>query len=148
MGTIVRPGVMIRFKSVINTSNDENDGFIFVEGTGVAQDLPNQLFVSFTEGGSCTSYDQYNNDRNQCQTWSRPPIPSDQQNENYRVIKTDYDNYALVGSCTNTGEASHVEILNVLVRSQSCWADHNKDFIERQVDMLSDLGLFTDNLRE
>jgi len=133
---------------VINTSINDDDIFTFVDGTAVVQDMPNQLFVSFTEGGSCTSYDQYNNDRNQCQTWTRPPTPSDQQMENYRVIKTDYDNYALVGSCYNTGESSHIEVLYVLVRSKSCWADRNKDFIEKEVDMLSDVGLFTDNLRE
>ena len=36
---------------VINTSTNDNlNVFTFVDGTGVQQDLPNQLYVSFTEG--------------------------------------------------------------------------------------------------
>ena len=42
------------------------------------------------------------------------------------VFKTDYDNYALVGSCYNIDESTHKEILYVLVRSKACWADRNK----------------------
>ena len=73
---------------VINTSIDDNDIFTFVDGTGVSQDLPNQLSVSFTEGGTCLSYDQYRNDRDECQTWSRPPVSPDQQKENYRGVNS------------------------------------------------------------
>jgi len=112
---------------VINTStNDDLNVFTFVDGTGVQQDLPNQLYVSFTEGGSCEDYDQYSNDRDSCFSWTRPPVSPDKQFENYRVIKTDYDNYALVGSCYNIDDSSHREILYVLVRSKSCWANRNK----------------------
>ena len=41
------------------------------------------------------------------------------------VLKTDYENYALVGSCYNIDESTHKEILYVLVRSKACWANRN-----------------------
>ena len=78
---------------VINTStNDDLNVFTFVDGTGVQQDLPNQLYVSFTEGGSCEDYDQYSNDRDSCFSWTRPPVSPDKQFENYRGIFEITDN--------------------------------------------------------
>ena len=70
---------------IINTSiNDDPNVFNFVDGTGIQQALPNQLFVSFTEGGSCENYDQYTNDRDSCVSWTRPPVSPDDYVENYR----------------------------------------------------------------
>ena len=115
----------------------------FADGTGVqkSSNLPNHFFVSFTEVGSCDSYDQYAYDHNNCNAFNRPPVLPDQdsdylqgkniwnktKNENsISVIETDYDNYALVSFCEDIDDDSHKETLYILVRSQSCWANLNK----------------------
>ena len=70
---------------VINTStNDARGVFQFAIGTGVQQNANNQLFVSFSEVGQCPSYDQFSNGKIGCFTLPRPPVPAEEQFENYR----------------------------------------------------------------
>ena len=68
---------------VLNTSTDDNDNFRFADGTGVQKstDLPNQFFVSFTEVGSCDSYDQYAYDHGNCNAFNRPPVLPNQESD-------------------------------------------------------------------
>jgi len=134
---------------VLNTSTDDNDNFRFADGTGVQKstELPNQFFVSFTEVGSCDSYDQYAYDQGNCNAFNRPPVLPDQESDYLQVIETDYDNYALVSFCEDIDDDSHKETLYILVRSQSCWANLNKDFVENKLDYMEDLGLYIDNMR-
>merc|ERR1719284_1134690 len=131
---------------VVNTSIDEKKNtFNFAEGTATqAFELPNQLFVQFAETGSCDSYDQYSNDRNNCNINQLPPKP--EIINNYQVLKTDYENYTLVVSCQNIDESSHREVIYMLNRN-TCWPYQNKDFVELQIDFLEELGLYVDNLR-
>ena len=154
---------------VLNTST--NNGFRFADGTGVqkSSDLTNQFFVSFTEVGSCDSYDQYAYDKENCNAFNRPPVLPDQDSDylqgmkagkcivwvtqsfggpagffnNFLVIETDYDNYALVSFCENISDDSHKETLYILVRSQSCWANINKGMYQDLQTKLECSTIFT-----
>ena len=64
------------------------------------------------------------------------------------MVKTDYDNYAFVTACYSLSESTTKQVVYVLVRSKKCWAEHNKDFIELELDKLSDLGFYTGNLED
>ena len=88
---------------VLNTSTDDDDNFRFADGTGVqkSSDLPNQFFVSFTEVGSCDSYDQYANDHGNCNAFNRPPVLPGQD--------SDY----LQGKCI----CNHIKIIKFLFKS-------------------------------
>ena len=72
---------------VLNTST--NNGFRFADGTGVqkSSDLTNQFFVSFTEVGSCDSYDQYAYDKENCNAFNRPPVLPDQDSDYLQGMK-------------------------------------------------------------
>merc|ERR1712131_160238 len=72
--------------------------------------------------------------------------PNQDKVNNYQVLKTDYENYALEVSCQNIDESSHKEVINMLIRN-SCWLHQNKDFVELQIDYLGKLGLYVDNIR-
>jgi len=72
---------------VLNTST--NNGFRFADGTGVqkSSDLTNQFFVSFTEVGSCDSYDQYAYDKENCNAFNRPPVVPDSNSDYLQGMK-------------------------------------------------------------
>ena len=64
------------------------------------------------------------------------------------MVKTDYDNFAFVTACYPLSESTTKQVVYVLVRSKKCWAEHNKDFIELELDKLADLGFYTGNLED
>lgn len=64
------------------------------------------------------------------------------------MVKTDYDNYAFITACYPLSETTTKQVVYVLVRSKKCWAEHNKDFIELELDKLSELGFYTDNIED
>ena len=64
------------------------------------------------------------------------------------MVKTDYDNYAFITACYPLSETTTKQVVYVLVRSKKCWAEQNKDFIELELDKLSDLGFYTDNIED
>ena len=64
------------------------------------------------------------------------------------MVKTDYDNFAFVTACYPLSEFTTKQVVYVLVRSKKCWAEHNKDFIELELDKLAELGFYTDNLED
>ena len=68
--------------------------------------------------------------------------------QSFLVVKTDYDNFAFVTACYPLSESTTKQVVYVLVRSKKCWAEHNKDFIELELDKLSDLGFYTGNLED
>ena len=66
---------------VLNTST--NNGFRFSDGTFIqkSSDLTNQFFVSFTEIGSCDSYDQYVYDKENCNAFNSAPVLPDSNSD-------------------------------------------------------------------
>ena len=72
---------------VLNTST--NNGFRFSDGTFIqkSSDLTNQFFVSFTEVGSCDSYDQYAYDKENCNAFNRPPVLPDSSSDYLQGMK-------------------------------------------------------------
>ena len=61
------------------------------------------------------------------------------------VVDTDYDHYTVVVSCYNINETDHKEILYILVRDGD-WALQHQSVLDEKVDMLTSLGLYTDDL--
>ena len=63
----------------------------------------------------------------------------------FLVVDTDYDHYTVVVSCYNINETDHKEILYILVRDGD-WALQHQSVLDEKVDMLTSLGLYTDDL--
>ena len=61
------------------------------------------------------------------------------------VVDTDYDHYTVVVSCYNINETDHKEILYILVRDGD-WAQQHQSVLDEKVEMLTGLGLYTDDL--
>ena len=68
--------------------------------------------------------------------------------KDFSVVKTDYDNFAFVTACYPLSEFTTKQVVYILVRSKKCWVEHNKDFIELELDKLADLGFYTGNLED
>ena len=129
---ICRHGAPCTLKHILSTTMTHRLWFINYDS-----EIHFELFVQFAETGSCDSYDQYSNDRNDCNINQLPPKPeiiNDYQGmthiswlmiSSFSVLKTDYENYTLVVSCQNIDESSHREVIYMLNRN-TCWPYQNK----------------------
>jgi len=102
----------------------------------VDESEPTELYVSFEMVNICTPQG--------CQSINFPNSTVTPY-ENYRVVDTDYDHYTVVVSCYNINETDHKEILYILVRDGD-WALQHQSVLDEKVDMLTSLGLYTDDL--